>query len=222
MELQASKGVQELIDRLKSEGIKSGETQAQKIIDQAHQKSRQIIADAKQEAEAIRKDAREDAKRTQAAAEEAIRIAARDALLSLKSKMAQMFSQGLYEKVAHEFNHRDFLRQLLLEVCRRKVPELSPEQEITVLLPEKMLSVEDLKSNPSNFEDDPMAQFILSVAHDLLEKGVNFETTPGYESIKVRLEGQQVVLDLSDNSAAGMLLQYLLPRFRAIVEGYIQ
>jgi V/A-type H+-transporting ATPase subunit E len=129
MELQASKGVQELIERLKSEGIKSGEDQAQQIIDQAHQKARQIVADAKQEAESIRKDAREDAKRTQSAAEEAIRIAARDALLSLKSKMAQISVRGLYERVAEEFNNRDFLRQLLLEVCRRKVPELSPEQD---------------------------------------------------------------------------------------------
>ncbi|AFY70767.1 hypothetical protein Pse7367_2507 [Thalassoporum mexicanum PCC 7367] len=222
MELQASKGVQELIDRLKSEGIKSGEDQAQKITDQAHQKARQIIADAKREAESIRKEAREDAKRTQSSSEEAIRIAARDALLALKSKMAQYFSQRLYERVAVEFNNRDFLRQLLLEVCRRKVPELAPEQKVTILLPEKLLSVEDLKSNSVNIEDDPMAQFIISVAQDFLEKGVDFDTSPNYESIKVRLEGQEVLVDLSDNSAAGMLMQYLLPRFRAIVEGYFQ
>jgi V/A-type H+-transporting ATPase subunit E len=93
---------------------------------------------------------------------------------------------------------------------------------VTILLPENLLSVEDLKSNPSNIEDDPMAQFIISVVHDFMERGVDFDTSPNYESIKVRLEGQQVLVDLSESSAAGMLLQYLLPRFRAIVEGYIQ
>lgn len=222
MELQASRGVQELIERLKIEGIKSGELQAQQIVEKAQQRSRQIVADAKKEAAAIALAARLDADRTKASAEDAIRIAARDALLALKGQMTQLFRTELANQISSEFNREEFLRQLLLEVCRKKIPDLETDQQITIMLPTLLANIEEIKSAPETAEGRALAQFIVAVSRDRLGQGVNFAQSPDKEGIKVRLEGQEIVVDLSDKAVGDLLMQHLLPRFRALLEGYVQ
>ncbi len=222
MELKASNGVQDLIDRIKTEGIKSGESQAQKITESAQQRARQIIADAKKEAEAISKQARTEADRTKASAEDAIRIAARDALLVLKSQMTQIFRNELAKQVSTEFSREEFLRQLLLEVCRQKIPELGEDQKITVFLPPHLVSMEAIKSSPETVEGKSLSQFVLAVCRDRLNQGVEFAQGSDKEGIKVRLDGQEIIVDLSDRAVGDLLTQYLLPRFRAVLEGYVQ
>jgi len=222
MELQASKGVQELIERLKIEGIKSGEIQAQQIADKAQQRAKQIIADAKKEAESIENAARLNAERTKTSAEDAIRIAARDALLALKGQMTQLFRHELANQVSTEFNREEFLRQLLLEVCRKKIPELEADQNITVLLPSQLVSLEEIKSSSETSESKALTQFVMAVYRDRLGQGVEFAQSPDKEGIKVRLDGQEILVDLSDKAVGDLLMQYLLPRFRALLEGYVQ
>ncbi len=222
MELQASKGVQELIERLKIEGIKSGEIQAQQIADKAQQRAKQIIADAKKEAESIENAARLNAERTKTSAEDAIRIAARDALLALKGQMTQLFRHELANQVSTEFNREEFLRQLLLEVCRKKIPELEADQNITVLLPSQLVSLEEIKSSSETSEGKALTQFVMAVYRDRLGQGVEFAQSPDKEGIKVRLDGQEILVDLSDKAVGDLLMQYLLPRFRALLEGYVQ
>jgi len=222
MELQASKGVQELIERLKIEGIKSGEIQAQQIADKAQQRAKQIIADAKKEAESIENAALLTAERTKTSAEDAIRIAARDALLALKGQMTQLFRHELANQVSTEFNREEFLRQLLLEVCRKKIPELEADQNITVLLPSQLVSLEEIKSSSETSESKALTQFVMAVYRDRLGQGVEFAQSPDKEGIKVRLDGQEILVDLSDKAVGDLLMQYLLPRFRALLEGYVQ
>jgi len=222
MELQASKGVQELIERLKIEGIKSGELQARQIADKAQQRAKQIIADAKKEAESIKNAALLNAERTKTSAEDAIRIAARDALLALKGQMTQLFRHELANQVSTEFNREEFLRQLLLEVCRKKIPELEADQNITVLLPSQLVSLEEIKSSSETSESKALTQFVMAVYRDRLGQGVEFAQSPDKEGIKVRLDGQEILVDLSDKAVGDLLMSYLLPRFRALLEGYVQ
>lgn len=222
MELQASKGVQELIERLKIEGIKSGELQARQIADKAQQRAKQIIADAKKEAESIENAALLNAERTKTSAEDAIRIAARDALLALKGQMTQLFRHELANQVSTEFNREEFLRQLLLEVCRKKIPELEADQNITVLLPSQLVSLEEIKSSSETSESKALTQFVMAVYRDRLGQGVEFAQSPDKEGIKVRLDGQEILVDLSDKAVGDLLMSYLLPRFRALLEGYVQ
>ena len=222
MELQASKGVQELIERLKIEGIKSGELQARQFADKAQQRAKQIIADAKKEAESIKNAALLNAERTKTSAEDAIRIAARDALLALKGQMTQLFRHELANQVSTEFNREEFLRQLLLEVCRKKIPELEADQNITVLLPSQLVSLEEIKSSSETSESKALTQFVMAVYRDRLGQGVEFAQSPDKEGIKVRLDGQEILVDLSDKAVGDLLMSYLLPRFRALLEGYVQ
>jgi V/A-type H+/Na+-transporting ATPase subunit E len=222
MELNVSHGVQELIDRLKTEGIQSGEQQAQKITELAQQKARTIVAEAKREAEMIRQNAVAEANRHKTSGEEAVRIAARDALLALKSKMTQLFRDELAAQVSTEFRREEFLCQLILEVCRKKIPDLAPDQTMTVILPSELIDLASLGNLETPLAHDSLSQLVLAIYGDRLRQGIEFSNGNNDNGIKVRLEGQEILVDLSDRAVSDLLTQHLLPRFRALLEGYGQ
>ena len=76
--------LQELIDKIKKEGISKAEEDAKATIDAAEKKAEQIIADANAKAEEILKNAKAEIQRVEKASEEAIVQAGRNMLLSFK------------------------------------------------------------------------------------------------------------------------------------------
>ncbi|MCA9405393.1 MAG: hypothetical protein KC684_02565 [Candidatus Omnitrophica bacterium] len=90
--------VQELIDKIKNEGVQSAEQQAAEIKKNAETEAEQIKVKAREEADRILLDAKNEAKKTRESAEVALKQASRDTLLSLK-KSIQGF---LHEIIAKE------------------------------------------------------------------------------------------------------------------------
>ena len=80
-----SSGVKELIERIRDEGVHSARAEADRILAEAKARAARIVADAKAEAAAIKKEARASMEREQTATIEALRIAARDTELELRS-----------------------------------------------------------------------------------------------------------------------------------------
>ncbi|KGF73407.1 hypothetical protein DO97_20215 [Neosynechococcus sphagnicola sy1] len=81
-----------------------------------------------------------------------------------------------------------------------------------------------LSSNPGSESatEAALSSFILSLSQEGLGKGIHF--VPSHEifhGFKVHVEGEQVTVDLTDEAVATLLKQYLLPRFRAVLEGYV-
>ncbi|MBD2105219.1 hypothetical protein [Leptolyngbya sp. FACHB-261] len=166
--------------------------------------------------------AREEAA-TKAAGQEALRIAARDTLLTLKNEAAQVFRNELRKQVSAQSQQEAFLRDLLLQVCKRQIPELEPGQEMRVLLPERLVNLEDLRRVNDTPEEELLAQF-LPVCLAVLYARVwpSAEPMSSSKEFKVALVDQQLMIDLTDHAIAALLSQYLLPRFRAVLEGYLQ
>ena len=77
-EHELSSGVQELINRLREDGIAEGRSEAEKIVTEAHRHVKQIIDQAYAEADGIIKDAREEADHYRNSAHDAVQMAARD------------------------------------------------------------------------------------------------------------------------------------------------
>ena len=85
-DLKAS-GVKELIDRIRDEGVHSARTEADRILAEAKAKAARTVAEAKAKAAVIEKDARVATERERTASIEALRIAARDTGLELRSAL---------------------------------------------------------------------------------------------------------------------------------------
>jgi V/A-type H+-transporting ATPase subunit E len=213
-----SSGVQELIDRLREEGVTKGQSEAEALLTEARKQSMAILDDARREAEDILAKARDEARRTKESGNEALRLASRDVILKLKESFHQEFENKVRRLVAYRLQDQTFLDRLILEIARRAVPE-DKGQPMEVLLPGDAVTEEELQGKAGDIKEGTLAHFVRGLAADVLREGLTFgisdDTMAG---VKVRLLEDDVEIELTDETVTALLMQYMLPRFRAILE----
>ena len=87
--------LKELIDKIKNEGVKEAEDKASAIIKQAEGDAKKIISDAKAEAKSILEKVDIEVTQIRSSSKQAIKQAARDTVLSLKTEIAEIFNKIL-------------------------------------------------------------------------------------------------------------------------------
>ena len=85
--------LQELIEKIKTDGVQSAEQQAETIVADARKRADEIAAAAKKKADDILREAKRDADQTVRAGEEALVQAGRDLILSLEKKIIRIFDE---------------------------------------------------------------------------------------------------------------------------------
>ncbi len=215
-------GVEALIERLRDEGVDEGRSKAQRIISEAETRASWMISQAREEAERITRRAKEEARRSQKGAEEAMLIAARDALLSVKAELTQQFAGKIRRLVSETVSKEKILEQMVLELVGRTRNEVGDEGKVEVILPRDVVGVDELRRNISDLKEGPLSNFIRAQARDMVRDGISFGVSETEEGgLRLKLEGGEVELDITDHAVAELLLQHLQPRFRALLEGII-
>lgn len=220
----AAYGVQELIERLRNEGVDAGNQQAEAIVSEARAKASKIVDQARQQAAELVDNAYKQAEANKQAANEALAVAYRDAVIRLKEELASSFSDRVKNLVGMQLTDEEFLQKIILEVAgqARDSELLQSGEQVQLLLPEKVVSVEELRTKPEEVKQGTLAYFVLQLAHQLLRDGVLLGSSDEHASgIRLRLAGDGMELDLTDKAVAELLLAHLLPRFRALLEGIV-
>lgn len=215
-----SSGVEELIERLREQGVAEGQSRADALFEEARRRAEGRLEDARREAEEIVGQAREEARRTKAAGEEAVRLAVRDAILRLKSELVEQFAERVRRLVARELKDEEFLKRLILEVAGRTAP---PEgKPATILLPKDVVGLEQLRRAPEEVKEGTLSHFVVTVTKEVLREGIEIGERDGEApGIRIELRGEDLEIDLTDAAVAELLLRHLVPRFRAMMEGII-
>lgn len=218
--VEISSGVQELIDKLKNEGIAEGEKQANHIINEAQMEASQIIAKAKSEADQFFAEAHRAIEVERLSANEAIKMAFRDSELTLRSKFRETFSDYLKRLVSYELQDKDFIKQFVLAVASLKKDEVSKAPEIEILLPSQLFKTDENGIYLTEEGKTSCRHLILGITGQMLREGVELSITEDFKGgVKVRLVGEDIEIDLTDEAFSNLLLKYLLPRYRSIVSG---
>ena len=218
-----SSGMEALIQRLRDEGVGGGRAQAEKIINDADARAEWTIAQAEEEAQRILNKARDAAARLETAGREALNVAARDAVLTLKTQLTQRFTREVRRLVGKELEKKELLQKLILEVAGRVREETADADAVEVLLPRNVLGLEELSRNPEELEKGKLTRFIRLINVDLLREGISFGVAKDDRGgLRLRLKDQGITLDLSDEAIAAVLLEHLQPRFRALLEGIVK
>jgi V/A-type H+-transporting ATPase subunit E len=210
-----SAGVQGLIERLKAEGVSAGEAQARGLITEAQREADQIVARARQEADAILEEAHHEADKTRKAGEDAVRQAVRDAVLTLREEVAERFRSHLKRLIGGALSDPEFLRRMLTVVVQKSLPE--EEKRLEVLLPGLGADADQIRRDPEEWRQTELGQFVSSLAADTLREGLSLGTSDG--GLRVRVIDDDVEIDLGEEAITDLLQTYLLPRFRALMEG---
>lgn len=222
-----SKGVDELIARLRDEGVNQGEQQAKTLVDEAKKQAHSIIEQANKEALSIRETARKEADDFKAAGESAIKTAMRDMVLQLKLDLTHEFSEDLKRLVSHQLQQPEILTQMILELVGRVARDtgLDKQKSVELVLPEQVIGLEELRNDPEALASGKAMEFVFGLTRTMLQEGVEFQVDDSGEmdaGIRVKLSNDNLELDLTERAVADILLQHLQPRFRAILEGVVR
>ncbi len=120
--------VQELIDKIKNEGLREAEREAAAITARAREEADRITGEARKEAERITGEAREEAERIQAAVRQALQQAARDTLLTLRDRIVELLSRIVRQEV-----RKTLTPEVLADLIREAVSRLAASDGTAVV-----------------------------------------------------------------------------------------
>ncbi len=207
-----SSGVQELVQRLREEGVAAGRREGEEIVAAARAEAARILADARREAEELVRASHAAIETEREAARAALDLAARDAVLQLREQLEVAFVRRLQSLVAASLREPEILTELAVDVLRQVVAAGPSAERAQLLVAEP-------------WAQDPQAAAAIdalaaTLSRDLFQGGVDL--VPGQHSgagVRIHLADRGVELAVTDETLAALLLERLLPRFRALFEG---
>lgn len=195
--------LQELIDKIKKDGVAAAEKDAAKIIANSEKKAEAIIADAQSKAAEIIKSAQSETKKMEKASEEAIVQAGRNMLLSFKDALVGELD-GLIQNGTEKALSKDVLAKLVPETVKTWAKN-SDASELSVLLSEK-----DLKALEKSLTTALKAE---------IKKGLEIKPdktlTAGF---RIGIKNGAAFYDYSAESLAEMFSAYLNPKVAALMK----
>lgn len=220
---QAASGVEKLIQQLRQQGVEQGQQQASELVEEAERRANWLVEQAQQEADQLRRKAREDADRLRRAGEDALKMAARDMQLQLREQLARTFADRVRMQISEQLDSdafiRDVIHEVVVQACQDATICAMPRVEL--LLPAGVVGLEELRRNPHAYREGKLSQYVQEQLNLQLREGVTLDTHEG-RGIRIRCNGEDAEIDLSDRALAELLLRHLQPRFRAILEGVIR
>lgn len=195
--------LQELIDKIKKDGVAAAETEAANIIAEAEKKAESIIAEANNKAQDIIKSTKSETEKMEKSSQEAIVQAGRNMLLSFKdSLIAQL--DTLINAETEKAMAKDLMSKLIPETVKAWVKN-SNASELSVLLSEK-----DLKDLNSTLTAELKAE---------ISKGLEIKPDKTMSAgFKIGVQNGAAYYDYSAESLAQMFSAYLNPKVAALMQ----
>ena len=204
--MQMAEELQGLLDKIQTEGIEKAESEKSRIIADAKAEAARIVAEAKQQAEAIVKKAGEEAEVSEAKGAAAIRQAARDVIIALRSDIEARLRKLTADCVGDAMTP-ELMSQIVLEMVKA-YREKNPVGDATV---EILLAPKD-------------ADRLASLLKGSLLAGlrVNPEIAVGNDfasGLQIGFKGSDVFLDFSDDALADVICAFVGPKLAAAIKG---
>jgi len=198
MEIQ----VQELIDKIKKDGIKAATEEANKVKAEADIEARRIVETAKKEADDLIERAKQDAARSEKAGIAALEQASRNLILAFKDEVQALLNKIINEKVAANYNE-DVLKNALPELIKSWANKGGAD--LAVILPESELS--------------KLQGYFNDRLRDELSKGVELKSNRKLASgFHISNKEGSVYYDFSSEAVAKQLSAYLNPKLAELLK----
>jgi len=192
----------ELIEKIKREGIESAQEGISKMKADAEAEAKEVVEAAKQEADTIINRAKEDALRSEKAGVAAIEQASRDLILAFKGEIQALLDNLTAKTVGASFS-ADVIKGLLPDLIKNWASKNT--DSLTVLLSE-----EDLKKLEGAFK----AKLVSA-----LKEGVDLKAVKKLDSgFHIVEKDGSAFYDFSAESVANMFSAYLNPKLAEILK----
>lgn len=196
--------VQELIDKIKKDGVASAESQKASIIKEAQEKADAIVKEAQSKADEMVKSAKAEIEKFEKASNDALTQACRNMLLSFQNGLTSELDAFVKSECATVYS-KDLLKDLVTTVIKEWTKK-TDASELSVLLSEK-----DCNECESAFK---------SALKNELAKGLTIKVDKTLDSgFRVGVNNGAAYYDYSAESVATLFAEYLNPKMAAIMQG---
>jgi V/A-type H+-transporting ATPase subunit E len=181
--------VQELLDRIKSEGVDAARAEATKLLAQAESRAAAMIAEAERATAELEASAKARIEAMEKASRLALVQASRDTILALREKVQNFMQEAVLSSTTEAFD-AEFIAKVLPSILPLVAAENSGTLEV-LLKPETLGSLDSSLASRLSKE---------------LERGVRFKPFTGMDAgFRIAVEGSAVRYDFSAESVAAML-----------------
>jgi len=198
MEIQ----VQELIDKIKKDGIKAATDEANRIKAEAEAEGRRILEAAKKEADALITRGREDAQRSEKAGIAALEQASRNLVLAFKDEVQALLNRIVSDSVNSSYND-DVLKAALPDLIKSWAGKET--DDLSVILPENELG--------------RLQGFFKEKLASELSKGIELKSSRKLPSgFRISNRDGSAYYDFSSEAVADLLSTYLNPKLADLLK----
>jgi len=193
--------LKELIERIKSEGIKSAEEQAEKIVGAAEKRASGIIQKAKEDAKEIVTKAENIAVNSERAGKEALKQAGRDLILNVQARIIDLFKAVVIKETNSALSEN-----VLVEIITTVIKSWTDK------------GIDKLQVLISSEQGKKLEDYLMSKLAADFKKGIEILPLPGSAAgFRISEKNGSAYYDFTDKGIAELLIEYLNPR----IAGYI-
>ncbi|MDP8212847.1 MAG: V-type ATP synthase subunit E family protein [Candidatus Zapsychrus exili] len=187
--------IQELINKIKSEGVEEAQSKAQEIEADAQSQSKIILEDAKKKAEKMINDANAEIEKTEQASKMNLLQASRDVVLSLREELQNILSKVVSKNVKSSLS-ADKLSKIIEDIIEKSAETKSLDESIEVVLSPKDL--------------DSLKESLLSGLGKKLEGKIELKASEDISSgFTISFDEGKSCFDFTDESLTEYLSVYL-------------
>lgn len=195
--------LQELIDKIKKDGVASAQSSAAAVIAEAEKKAAAIVAEAEEKAAGIVKAAKTETERMEKASIDAVRQAGRNLILEFRDSITAELSALVASETAASYS-AELLKTLIPETVKAWAAHPDVES-VTVLLSEK-----DCAALASQFT---------AALKNVIAGGVEVKSDASLTNgFRIGLKDGSAYYDFSAEAVAELFSAYLNPRVAAIMK----
>jgi len=190
-----SQQIQELIEKIKSEGINAAENKGREREDAAKKQAQSIIDEAHQKAEQILKEAAEETKKMEKSSLMALKHASRDMMLSLRKNIIMTLGKIVAKDIGENLTTEN-LSGIIRDLASGVLKESNEEREVDITISDKDL--EALKGD-----------FLPKLAKEI-KQPINFKSSQDIaKGFTISFDKGKSCFDFSDISLAEYVSKYL-------------
>lgn len=195
--------LQELVEKIKKDGVASAESAARKIVAEAEKKAAAIVSDAEARADSIVKTAKAETERMEKASEDAIAQAGRNLIISFRDGIVRELS-AIVSSETEKAMDKDLLKKIIPETVKAWASR-SDSSDLTVLLPPK--EVKALEAG------------LKAALKSKISKGLEIKSDASLSAgFRIGTKNGAAFYDFSAEEVASLFSSYLNPRLTELMK----
>ncbi|MFA5088856.1 MAG: hypothetical protein WC552_07465 [Candidatus Omnitrophota bacterium] len=195
--------VQDLINKIKTEGVQQAEQKAQEITALANKKAEQIISEAQEKGRRVISEAQAEAQKTKEATHAALKQAARDMLLTLREEINKTLQRIVSQETRSSLSPEN-LSGIIAGAVKSYLTQEAGEVDIRVAVNDQDLQ---------KFKDG----FIKKLQEEI-KKPIQFQSDEIEKGFSISFDGGKSCFDFTDSSLVKFLSGYLNAEMTSLLE----